>query len=79
MTEDEAMTKTCCGPLIIAAAALMAGNLPPPDSADTTRAGNCIASNCMAWRTVVRNRHPRPIDDAHNETVGFCGLAGAPS
>lgn len=38
----------------------------------------CFGAGCMAWRTVQRNHHPKPVDDTHTVTIGFCGLAGEP-
>jgi hypothetical protein len=42
------------------------------------KGAGCIASACMAWRIVRRNHHPRPVDDTHTVTTGYCGLAGSP-
>lgn len=66
VTEDEARTKLCCGPLMLAETwvneeALKAGHRGP---------GRCIASGCMAWRwEPIRDFSDAPIE-------GYCGLAG---
>lgn len=65
MTEDEAKTKMCLGPQVVALAVLMAG---PREVELTPRAGRCVASDCMAWRTKRNTVTPD----------GYCGLAGAP-
>lgn len=49
MTEDEAKTRMCCGPQILAAAlVIVAGD--PTKVELTPDAGRCIGSACMAWR-----------------------------
>lgn len=46
MTEDEAKTKACCGPAMVAA--FVALHLPSADVAGSV--GACAGSQCMAWR-----------------------------
>lgn len=46
MTEDEAKTKWCCGPAMNVMAARIASGKPQVSATE----GQCIASNCMAWR-----------------------------
>lgn len=65
MTEDEAKTKTCCGPQTVA---MMIGLAAPNLRAEMTpEAGLCIASRCMAWRSLPpllsRRWEPTPLDD----------------
>ncbi len=62
MTEDEAKTKTCCGPKVLTASLLLGKtdqSLKP--------AMLCLGSACMGWRWVVTLEGP---------DHGYCGLAG---
>lgn len=86
MTEDEAKTKTCCGPM----------GLLEQGSGRSYYSRTCIASACMAWRwrrvanpewrsvTYMAGYPPHNPFDGSNEmsipstTDGFCGLAGQP-
>lgn len=45
MTEAEAKTKVCCGPLLVAVAIEMMKCAEPDHDLD-----RCIGSQCMAWR-----------------------------
>lgn len=58
MTEEEAKTKWCCGPKLIAdqanAARLMAFPLSQP--AGPMENGLCIGSACMAWRPITQEK-----------------------
>lgn len=64
MTEEEAKTKSCCGPM--------------QAEHGKTHVVNCIGSACMAWRW--ESGFPLPNDPpAISERYhGFCGLAGKP-
>lgn len=62
MTEDEAKTKTCCGPIPVLIGLLAVAR---PESSDIPHA-SCIGSTCMAWRWA--NPHNR-------DGTGSCGLA----
>ena len=74
MTEDEAKTKACCGPLVGYA------------HSDSYK---CIGSACMAWRKIpgaskFKDARTGQLSDrdltGHGTWVydGFCGLARAP-
>jgi hypothetical protein len=86
MTEDEAKTKVCCGPLGIASTiALKGAPATAENEAMAERSGLCLASACMAWRwagyrakdgTWVRKTAGGPWKPEIAD--GFCGLAGAP-
>lgn len=86
MTEEEALTKLCCGPRIVAASA--AAVAPKNTAATATIEGSfkCCGSLCMAWRVREQiglgpNGERRSFDmDGMTRWVddGFCGLAGAP-
>lgn len=76
MTEEEAKTTTCCGPVHISSA-ILARLYAHPDDEDVNEAigdlmrnfprlGKCIGSACMAWR------------QWGGPGNGFCGLAGKP-
>lgn len=73
MTEDEARTKKCCGPLILAAVGVLAKeNIIP-----TSQMLNCIGAGCMAWRWAHTSREDGRRNEYTNSTTnGFCGLAG---
>jgi hypothetical protein len=59
MTEEDAKTKWCCGPQIIAATLVVLQGDPRRVEL-TPDAGHCIASACMAWRW--RNDYERRWD-----------------
>lgn len=64
MTEEEAKTKTCCGPIAL-----------HPNSHPT-----CWGSACMAWRWFppkIRVLADESIETQPHD-IGFCGLAGRP-
>lgn len=72
MTEEEALTKTCCGPV---GCGYFKGN--------PRHSRWCAGSECMAWRVIHRLSVDNPmtlkgagqsIDTSH----GYCGLAGRP-
>jgi hypothetical protein len=65
MTEDEAKTKLCCGPLQVATQMVQHLNNIP---------AKCIGSACMAWRTSGWTR----AEDRTMILLGYCGLAGRP-
>lgn len=72
MTEDEAKTKICCGPL------------HQPEfqkigevSISTPMLRNCLGSQCMAWRWTPQT-DPLGRPTYVRETEGYCGLAGSP-
>lgn len=88
MTEDEAKTKMCCGPQIVAMATLISA---PTGAVEMTRdAGRCVASACMAWRwralpgvceKMVQDPTATASVQIHTWMEagdGYCGLAGAP-
>jgi hypothetical protein len=72
LTEEEAKTKICCGPLTAGAS---------PAWHDGKR---CVASRCMAWRWVDQFEATRTGETAQEGAYptgvlaqrGFCGLAG---
>ena len=85
MTEEEALTKKCCGPNGTGAFRYTSDGYQPR---------YCIASACMAWRINIRTetRHrdghvvqPGEVYLRGNATKhevpdgGYCGLAGAPT
>lgn len=93
MTEEQAKTKMCCGPQVVAM--VMALNLPKQPELHEN-AGRCIASACMAWRlnkAVERVEAWDPdgagwtkVRDSTFDALplwsrpgvgGYCGLAGA--
>jgi hypothetical protein len=80
MTEDEAKTKWCCSPKVMADAVLSkvldSQRAPVPDG----RNGLCIASACMAWRWMawVEGVAVSYGPGYGDKTNGFCGLAGKP-
>jgi len=67
ITENEARTKLCCGPLILAETWINEENIKAQGGMKT---GRCIASRCMAWRWNIGMGSGQPM------TTGFCGLAG---
>lgn len=80
MTEDEAKTKICCGPLYLADAltglyAISAGKDHPK-----LANGNCGGSACMAWRWMawVEGVAVSYSPGYGDKTNGYCGLAGKP-
>lgn len=64
MTEAEARKKWC--PFSRVAHFDFASNRHPDGAPE--REGHCLASSCMAWRTITRSD-----PDVH---LGYCGLAG---
>ncbi len=67
MTEEEAKTKQCCGPLLIAQATLLASH---KDAVTAGFSFNCIASGC---------EHDNPnLREGSHDRPGYCGLAGPP-
>lgn len=93
MTEDEAKTKTCCGPIPVLIGLIIASR---PNDDDPPMA-NCVGSKCMAWRLGPERTEPGTISEiagamrehglgpldataATNRKVrdGYCGLAGEP-
>lgn len=78
MTEDEAKTKVCCGPLHQPEYAKI-GEIA--ESKPSIR--NCIGSACMAWRwedvrwvRPENNAGTREYELVPRSNLGFCGLAG---
>lgn len=92
MTEEEAQTKQCCGPPIVAQTVLLSS--PGAEVTNAAALGKCIASACMAWRwnptadqvRLIRERGEMSIFEARTAAKslqepakdGYCGLAGAP-
>ena len=65
MTEEEAKTKSCCGPM--------------QAEYGKTHVVNCIGSACMAWRWVsVGMQYEHAGYGGSERGKGFCGLAGKP-
>lgn len=78
MTEDEAKTKICCGPLLPVHVEIKAGIFREDGS---VQIGRCIGSQCMAWRWEAKfGVDPNNPANATKlpPTDGFCGLAGRP-
>lgn len=74
MTEDEARTKICCGPQVIA---MMIGIAAPNLAAEMTpEAGRCIAAGCMAWRHSPDLEERGPIVERRRATPGSTRPAG---
>lgn len=76
MTEDEAKTKWCPHVRLTLGESgtdVSWNRIFQNDGSITARGCNCIASQCMSWRSVV-NPHPNCSGIPH----GYCGLAGAP-
>ena len=81
LTEVEAKKKTCCQPLQIA-------YIGGEEGTGVNYAGNCIASNCMAWRwsdnaklwfskgEMALREESYPENSFVLECEGYCGLAG---
>lgn len=69
MTEDEAKTKTCCGPQLMARAMM---------SNDGSLIYGCIGSECMAWRWTASFPLPDDPPSLRARYQGHCGLAGKP-
>jgi hypothetical protein len=69
MTEEEAKTRRCCGPVDCGRNANtdLVYNAGDTECVGYTVTRMCIGSACMGWRPFVENR-------AH----GYCGLAGVP-
>jgi len=102
MTEDEAKTKWCPFVRIVSStidgqgftpAANRMVNSDYPEQTLLPKTGNCISSECMAWRWIDQQNlldvvewvqadpQKRKLEDfkARNPTNGFCGLAGTPN
>jgi hypothetical protein len=82
MTEDEAKTKSCCGPPTVAIATLIASGL---EMEGPTAKGECAGSACMAWRwdtdawtLAFDDKGPLTRRKDYDEPQGYCGLAGRP-
>jgi len=76
MSEDEAKTKWCCGPLqnlrgMMVLSYIANGSAKEIEETFPSR-GFCIGSDCMAWRWEGEVDHGGPDDH------GYCGLAGKP-
>jgi hypothetical protein len=67
MTENEAKTKYCCGPLLLAETWI---NEEAIKAEHEMKTGRCLASACMAWR--------RDYEEDSLGKDGYCGLAGRP-
>ncbi len=67
MTEEQAKTKICCGPFVIACILEKSPNI------------NCEGSRCMAWRSRTNKQmgYDRNPDDIYPDGY-YCGLAGKP-
>lgn len=79
-TETEAKTKWCPHmrqPACMPDGTSVAVNFLPADNGPDSR-GNCIASECMAWRWAKRDSFGDTIGEGRSTTEGYCGLAGAP-
>jgi hypothetical protein len=88
MTEEEAKTKSCCGPVGCGKRGRndysdYLNNPSGPEerqaaiiaaAADAPR--TCIGSACMAWRWYPDNRQDFTGWEEHR--IGWCGLAGKP-
>lgn len=80
MTEQEAKTKTCCGPNIVLLGLLVTTGKKISDPVGPML---CVGSACMAWRWTER-RTPAGTNPAggsfaaYGEDRGYCGLAGKP-
>ena len=75
LTEEQAKEKFCPVARVIktnGAAELVAGNR---DSEDQPL-GNCIASECMAWRIAEMATHDVDTGKEIHPERGYCGLAG---
>jgi hypothetical protein len=68
ITEDEARTKLCCGPILLAETWINEEAIKAGRQVGT---GRCIASACMAWRKDNEGNY-----DQHGNLSGYCGLAG---
>lgn len=95
MTEDEAKTKWC--PFVRVALVTRPATGPSerivaPNSTsfnasviggtdEVKHTGNCITTDCMAWRVTDKQGGPAYPGDGAPEykTAGYCGLAGQPS
>lgn len=79
MTEDEAKTKTCCGPPSVANVMAVVSGLMRTTGAPSL----CEGSACMAWRWEVSpaaaSAYDRIIGGAPIVAGGYCGLAGRPA
>jgi hypothetical protein len=61
MTEEEAKTKTCCGPQVVA---MMIGLASPNMAVEfVDNPGRCCASACMAWRVAHFSAHQENVYD----------------
>jgi hypothetical protein len=93
MTEDEAKTKGCCGPVgcghqdferntYIDVQNSSIGNTVMKTTAFPIGTRVCIGSACMAWRWIPRTRaggvNEGYADIPASPTAGFCGLSGKP-
>lgn len=94
MTEEDAKTKLCCGPKIVADMLLsqMLMDKTPPQPNPNTANALCVGSVCMAWRWTTPP-YPEGLSGRQdsvdmNLTIverrephagdGRCGLAGKP-
>jgi hypothetical protein len=82
MTEDEAKTKLCCGPLLLAETWI---NEEAIKAEREMKTGRCLASACMAWRwdtdawtLAFDDKGPLTRRKDYDEPQGYCGLAGRP-
>lgn len=83
MTEEEAKTKVCCGPKVLAAAIFIAGKAKTTEPLGPVL---CAGSACMAWRSEpgadrrrLEAQNPRmPMGEIAKIESGWCGLAGKP-
>jgi len=72
MTEEEAKTKTCCGPIPV----LMGILVTVHPNERSIPGALCVASQCMAWRVAKVGRVLPGDEYATYTTEGYCGLAG---
>jgi hypothetical protein len=82
MTEDEAKTKICCGPVLLATAWINESEIRAKGN---LIGSNCIGSACMAWRweentdlMPASQNDPLGGPKPPQDWDGYCGLAGKP-
>lgn len=84
MTEDEAKTKLCCGPRVMAASVSATAPKNTATTAEIEKSFLCCGASCMAWHVkeqigIGPNGQRRSFDtDGLTRWVddGYCGLAG---
>ena len=90
MTEDEAKTKWCCGPLqnlrgMMVLSYIANGAAHEVEETFPCR-GMCIGSECMAWRWHLKGTDPDliaarqypDVPEPNEPDGGYCGMAGKP-